>query len=166
MKTPDEFAQVLNNRTADPTWVARRRKPPVIIVTIILAIFMLVAGGSGAVRLTLATARVLENGGSVLLVAGAFGRQLAIVGLAAATLLACFRRPPWGRLVSTVFALAFSAVMGYVLVFPDPHPVFQIAAGAEQVGAYAAQVLMAAGILAYAWAMALGAKARAYFADN
>ena len=155
---------MINDRKAESSWKEKRRKPPVIIITLIFAIAILVAGGSGLVRLILVTGQVLQGGGSLLMLAGAFGRQSAIVGLALATLLACLKRPKWGRAVSGVFAVIFTAVVGVLLAVPDAHPVFQIAPGAEQAGAYASKALIAVGIAAYAWSMVLGAKARAYFA--
>lgn len=164
MKTPEEFARAINDRKADSNLEVRRQRPKVIIVTMILAVFMMVSAGSGLLRLGIATERVLQVGGSFLAFADALSRDLGIAVLAAATLYACAKRPPWGRIVSVVFAVTFGALFGVILAFPDPHPVFQIAPGAEQAGAYAADVLMAFGIVAYVWSMVMGRKARAFFA--
>lgn len=166
MKTPDEFAQVINRRKADPNRTVKRRKPAAIIVTIIFAAFLLVIGVVGTLRLPVLAGHTLHGVRSILVLAVALAPGLAIMGFAAATLFACFKRPRWGRPISMVFALAFSALMGYSVAFPDPHPLFPIAPGAEQAGAYAANVAIAFGIVAYVWSMVLGAKAKAYFAGD
>ncbi|MGO4502994.1 hypothetical protein [Dyella sp. 2YAF14] len=163
MKTPDEFIRVVAERKANGDWKSGRRKPAVIIVTVILALILLAAGGSGVIRLTLAFERVTQSQDSLLGWLAVFVRALIIAALASATLYACFNRPRWGRAVSIVFGMVFCAFAGYVLVVPDPHPVFQIAPGAEQVGAYIGQAMMALGIIAYARAIFFGAKAKAYF---
>jgi hypothetical protein len=166
VKTPDEFAQVISRRKAGPSSEVKRRKPPVIIITLIFAVFILVVDAIGFIRVVLSAGRVLHGGMAILMFAVTLIPGLAIMGFAAATLFACLKRPHWGRLISMVFAVAFSAFVGYVLASPDPHPVFQIAPGAEQIGAYASHVLIALGILIYAWSMVMGAKARAYFAGD
>jgi len=165
VKTPDEFAQVINRTKADASRKVKRRRPSVIIVTLIFAVLMLVAGAIGFIRVALLAERALHVG-TILVFAVALVPGLAIMGFAAATMFACLKRPRWGRLISMAFAVAFSAFVGYVLVTPDPHPVFQIAPGAEQAGAYASHVLIAFGMLTYAWSMVMGSKARAYFTDD
>lgn len=164
MKTPDEFIQAVNHRKTQGRWRSERRKPAVIIATVVLSVLMLAAGGNGVLQLTLALARVMQGEVSIFTWLVAFTRPLAVTALAAATLYACFKRPSWGRVVSVSFTIVFCAFTGYTLAVPDPHPVFQIAPGAEQAGAYAGQAMMVFGVLAYAWAMLLGAKAKAYFA--
>lgn len=166
MKTPDDFATVINQRKADPVRTLKRRKPPVIIVTLIFAVFALMVGVIGFVHVTRLLAGALHGWRSILVWAAVLAPELALMGFAAATLFACLRRPQWGRLISMVFAVAFSASMGYGLVHPDPHPVFQIAPGAEQAGAYTAHVMIALGMVVYLWSMLAGAKAKAYFARD
>ena len=163
MKTPDQFIQIITDQKNDPGRKAKRRMPRVIVVTLIFAMLMVLSGGSGLVRVILSIGMVLQGEVSVLSLAFGLGRQLAIVSLALATIFACLKRPSWGRVVSTVFAVFFSLVVIIVLIGPSTHPVFQIASGAEQAGAYAAAALMAFGIAVYAWSMTLGSKARAYF---
>jgi hypothetical protein len=165
VKTPDEFVQMINHRKADPSREVKRRKPPVIIITLIFAMLILVTGAIGFMGVALISERALHGGVTILVLAVALVPGLAIMGFAGATLFACLKRPHWGRIISMVFAVAFSASVGYVLAIPDPHPLFQIAPGAEQIGAYASHVLIAFGILTYAWSMVMGSKARAYFTD-
>lgn len=164
MKTPDDFAQVMNDRGADRSSTAKPRKPTAIIVTIVFALFTMAVGVVGFVHLAFATGGLVQNDGSILALIIAYGLELTIVGFAAATLFACFKRPGWGRAVSITFALGISTFIGYVIAFPDPHPVFQITDGMEQVGAYAGRALMVFGIAVYTWLMIMGAKTRAYFA--
>jgi hypothetical protein len=163
VKTPEEFAQVISSRKADGSWKAKPKKPASVIFTMIFAAVMLASAGYGCLLLVIGTTKVLQGGGSFLVLVGAWGRQLGIVALSAATLFACIKRPAWGRAVSIMFAVAFGALIGTVLAFPNPHPAFPIAPGAEQVGADVANVLIAVGIVAYVWAMLAGGKARAYF---
>jgi hypothetical protein len=166
VKTPDVFIRIVKDRKAVRDWKSTRGKPTVIIVTVILAVIMLAVGGSAVMRLAFAYERVTQTQGFPLGWLVAFARALIIAVLASATLYACFNRPSWGRAVSIVFALVFSAFAGYVMAAPNPHPTFKIAPGAEEAGAYAGQALMAFGILVYAWAIVFGPKARAYFSER
>jgi hypothetical protein len=79
---------------------------------------------------------------------------------------AAFKRPRWARGICCAFALLLSAVVIFEAVHPDPHPRFPIEPGAQEVGALFGRILMAALALTYAYAVALGSKARAYFSNG
>lgn len=165
MKTPDDFAQVISQRKAGNNWKTKRGKPPSIIITLVLAVIFLAMGALGVLKLGTMMERALQGQGHFVPWIGYFALQLGMTGLALATIFACLKRPRWGRAISIVFAVSFGIRFALVLALPNPHPVFTIAPGAEQAGAYAAQVMMAFGTVVYLWSMIIGAKVRAYFAE-
>jgi hypothetical protein len=159
MKTPDDFAQLINSRKADSGTV-KRKMPASIIITVIFATIGVLATSFGAVQMAV---RGLRGDGSFFVFANALGIQLGVAFLAGATLFACIKRPAWGRIISMIFAVSFGLFFGLTLATPDPHPLFPIAPGAEQAGAYAAKAFMILGVLWYIWSMVMGSKARTYF---
>jgi hypothetical protein len=165
MKTPDDFAQVISQRKTDNNWKTKRGKPPSIIITLVLAVLFLAMGALGVLKLGTMMEQVLQGQGLFVPWMGYFALQLGMTGLALVTIFACLKRPRWGRAVSIVFAVSFGIRFALGLAFPNPHPVFAIAPGVEQAGAYAAQVMMAFGTVIYLWSMTVGAKVQAYFAE-
>lgn len=166
MKTPEEMPQQWNEGEDTSTQPARKqRKPLAIIVTMILAALITINAGFGFLRL-LFSLRMLTDRNVMSYVTGFLTGQLCILILAAAVVFACIKRPPWGRVISMVFAMGLGIVWVVALLSPHPDPVFKAAPGAEEVGAYMGRALMVIGVAVYVWSMIFGARAKAYFARN
>lgn len=137
-------------------------RPPVIWVTVVL---------SGLLTL-IATLGLLQDVARFPAWLRAFGllpavRVIAIQALLAGFLMgvlyASLARPRWARVLCRLFAILLAVGMIYEGFHPDPHPLFPIEPGAQQVGAtFATWAMMGLGLL-YAYHMLRGAKARAYF---
>lgn len=166
MKTPDEFVQVINRRTDESRRAVKPRKPASIIMTLIFGTFILTVSTVGLMQEAPLYVGLLHSWKGILVYFFALLPTLALMGFAAATLFGCLKRPPWARLISMVFAVAFSAFSCYVLASPNPHPVFQLNSDVEKLSAYLTNVIIGIGMLVYAWSMVFGSKPKAYFADG
>jgi hypothetical protein len=89
--------------------------------------------------------------------------QTGLSAFLVAVTYAAFKRPRWGRGICGVFAVLLAIYVVYEAVHPDPHPLFPIEPGAQEVGAWIGRIMMAALVLIYAYKMVLGSRVRAYF---
>ncbi|NID15146.1 hypothetical protein [Luteibacter yeojuensis] len=165
MKTSEEFAQESSQHEDTSILPSKKEKKPVaIIVTMLFAALILMTDGFGFIRL-LFSIRTLSDRSLMFHLTGFLTGQLIAMVFTAAVLVACIRRPVWGRIVSMVFAVAFGILCIATLLSPNPDPVFKIAPGAEEEGAYMARALLCLGVVAYVWSMTFGARTKAYFAE-
>lgn len=133
-------------------------KSTAIFATIVFGVFIAAITGYGLIQ----TVIHMVNGDVPAL--GYLVMKLVLAPVAASAVFACFARPAWGLTVVRLFSVCLTAFVLWVAATPNPHPVFAIQQGAEEVGAQLAPFMMAAGLLVYLWAIWFGRRVRAYFA--
>lgn len=143
-----------------------RGRPAIVVITLIISCLALVAASNGMFNFLQIVVRSWDRGLSISFFALHFTRLISTMAISGGAAYACLKRPPWGRVVVTAFAMVVSAIALFGLAFPDPNPPFPIEGPAEEAGATVSTWLMAVGIAIYAYKMAFGRKAREYFSGE
>lgn len=138
-------------------------RPFSIWVTAVLAALLSAAAVLGLLKVVMQVPHWLGSGVAPWRIAALVAFQAALAAYVLAVVYAALARPRWGRVVCAVFAALIALEMLYACMHPDPHPLFAIKPGAEAVGAVFGRWMVCALFCAYACAMLIGTKVRAYF---
>lgn len=132
-----------------------------------LPVLLALASAYGLLLEVARFARWYQVAGSVPLWRGCLAVliQTCLVAFFLSVAFAALKRPRWGRAICAVFAVIVMAWIVWRAFNPDPHPRFEIAPGAQHVGALIAQVAMVSLSSAYAYAMVFGRKVKDYFSS-
>jgi len=140
-----------------------RKKPAIIWFTLCLCVIFLLLHAYGIIQILLKFQMVEVGEVTVLHYAGVLMEAVVQFALSLAMIYAIWRQARWGHAVAICFSAIFALMALLALLTPDPHPVFVIHEGAEEIGAQIGRISMGIGAIAYALFMAFGRNARTYF---
>lgn len=142
-------------------------RPFVIWVSVVLPVLLALASAYGLLLEVARLTRWYHVAGSVSLWRGCLAVliQTSLVAFFLSVAFAALKRPRWGRVICAMFAVMVMAWIVWRAFYPDPHPRFEIAPGAQHAGALIAQAAMVSLSSAYAYAMVFGREVKDYFSS-